>query len=90
MALNLQDDCASQLVGLPAFAAEKTSTSSWLASQKEFLREKLSSAPPVTFKFIGNSIVPVFVKQSPKYIVIVEAVDSAVSGAGGTTKRAMR
>jgi hypothetical protein len=73
--------------GLPAFAAD-SATSSWFAAQKQFLRQKLDSAPPITFKFIGNSIVPVFVKQSPKYIVIVEAIDTVI--AGGSTARAMR
>jgi hypothetical protein len=73
--------------GLPAFAAE-SGVSSWFTTQKEFLRQKLDSAPPITFKFIGDRIVPVFVKQAPKYVVIVESIDAP--GAGGTTARAMR
>ena len=74
-------------VGLPAFAGE-ASTTSWFAQQKQILRQKLEQAPPVTFKFIGDRIVPVFVKQSPKYTVIVEAVDAPF--VGGSTARALR
>lgn len=72
------------VVGLPAFAAN----TSWFATQKQVLRQKLESAPPVTFKFIGDRIFPVFVKQSPKYTVIVESLDTAPSGSSNV--RAMR
>lgn len=74
-------------VGLPAFAADDAQAS-WFANQKEVLRQKLESAPPVTFKFIGDRVMPVFVKKAPKYVVIFEIIDSAV--AGGSNARAMR
>jgi hypothetical protein len=73
--------------GLPAFAADG-SPAAWFAQQKQVLRQKLEQAPPVTFKFIGDRIVPVFVKQSPRYTVIVEAVDAPF--VGGSSTRAMR
>ena len=73
--------------GLPAFAADGN-VASWFAQQKQVLRQKLEQAPPVTFKFIGDRIVPVFVKQSPRYTVIVEAVDAPF--VGGSATRAMR
>jgi len=72
--------------GLPAFADE-ANTVSWFAAQKAVLRQKLESAPPVTFKFIGDRIVPVFVKQAPKFIVLVEAVGPVT---GGATARVLR
>jgi len=72
--------------GLPAFAGQ--SSTAWFASQKETLRQKLEQAPPVTFTFVGNSMVPVFVKPAQKFIVIVEAVDTPVFG--GSAQIALR
>lgn len=71
---------------LPAFAGEGTST--WFANQKEVLRQKLEQAPPVTFKFIGNSVVPVFVKPAQKFLVYVEPVDGSLFG--GSKQIALR
>jgi hypothetical protein len=72
--------------GLPAFAADGQAPS-WFAAQKEILRSKLQSAPPMAFKIIGETIVPVVVKTAPKYIVTVEALGPVV---GGASARAMR
>gem|GEM_PF-6491778 len=70
--------------GLPAFAADGQSTS-WFTAQKEILRQKLQA--PMAFKFIGETIVPVVVKNAPKYIVTVESIEWPL---GGATARAMR
>jgi hypothetical protein len=62
--------------GLPAFAGQ--STSDWFATQKQILTQTLEQAPPVSFKFVGNSMVPVFVKPAPKFLVYVESIDSPI------------
>ncbi len=71
---------------LPAFASQ--SSTDWFATQKRILTQKLDQAPAVTFKFVGNSMVPVFVKPAPKYLVYVEAIDSpAPKSLGNATKQ---
>ncbi|MBL8643886.1 MAG: hypothetical protein JNK21_08125 [Rhodospirillaceae bacterium] len=73
---------------LPAFAGQ--STASWFATQKQVLTQKLEQAPPVTFKFVGNSMVPVFVKPAPKFLVYVEALDAPASTGGAVKHVALR
>jgi hypothetical protein len=63
--------------GLPAFAGQ--STADFFAAQKQVLRQTLEQAPPVTFKFVGGGMVPVFVKPAPKFLVYVEAVGAATT-----------
>jgi hypothetical protein len=70
----------------PALADEAQPTS-WFAAKQQCLSQKLDSKLPITFKFIGNSVVPVFLNALPKVrFVTVEPV----SFAGGAGHMAMR
>ena len=62
---------------LPAFAGQ--STADFFATQKQILRQTLEQTPAVTFKFTGGSMVPVFVKPAPKFLVYVEAIGTPVT-----------
>lgn len=69
---------------LPAFAGQ--SSADWFATQKQVLRQKLEQAPPVSFTFVGGSMVPVFVKPAPKFLVYVEAIGPAAGDSTAAVK----
>ncbi|MDX2142458.1 MAG: hypothetical protein SFV19_03800 [Rhodospirillaceae bacterium] len=67
--------------------AQDAPAASWFAAKQQALSQKLDAKLPITFKFIGNSVVPVFLNTLPKMrFVAVERV----SALGGATRIVMR
>jgi hypothetical protein len=67
--------------------ADEAAIASWFAAKQQSLSQRLDGKLPITFKFIGNSVVPVFLNTLPKMrFVAVERV----SAADGATQIVMR
>lgn len=85
---------AAVIVGLTAGVrpalADETSAFSWFAAKQEALSQALDAKLPITFKFIGNRAMPVFINALPKFRFIAIQADANANTSGASVQRAMR